>query len=99
MISTAPPAFRPPATRDGDEQFVPLATRLGAEFAPRAAAHDRDNTFVTENYADLRESGYPLLPIPAELGGFGARLPQLCLAEAELARGRGATARRNAMRP
>jgi len=92
MIATAPPAFRPSPTREGDDRFVDLAARLGAEFAPRAAGHDRDNTFVAENYDALRSSGYTVLPIPAELGGLGATLRQLCFAQAELARHCGATA-------
>ena len=34
----------------GDDRFVGLARELGEQFAPRAANHDRDNTFVAENY-------------------------------------------------
>lgn len=92
MITTAPPTFRPPATAEGDDRFVPLAAQLGERFAPAAASHDQGNTFVTENYAALKESGYTLLPIPEELGGGGAGLRQLCFAQAELARHCAATA-------
>ena len=90
--TTATTPYRPAPARPGDDRFVPLAADLGARFAERAAEHDRDNTFVGENYAQLRESGYTALAIPEELGGLGASLRQICYAQAELARYCGATA-------
>jgi acyl-CoA dehydrogenase len=66
--------YRPAPARPGDDLFVPLAAELGAGFAERAAEHDRENTFVEENFAQLRESGYTALAIPEELGGLGASL-------------------------
>jgi alkylation response protein AidB-like acyl-CoA dehydrogenase len=85
-------AYRPAPARPGDDRFVPLAAELGARFAERAAEHDRENTFVEENFAQLRESGYTALAIPEELGGLGASLRQVCYAQAELARYCGSTA-------
>jgi alkylation response protein AidB-like acyl-CoA dehydrogenase len=90
MPTTAP--YRPAPARAGDDRFVQLAAELGARFAERAAGHDRENTFVEENFALLRESGYTALAIPEELGGLGASLRQVCYAQAELARYCGATA-------
>jgi acyl-CoA dehydrogenase len=75
-----------------DDEFVPLAARLGRQFAPRAAQHDRDNTFVTDNFRALRESGYTALAVPRELGGLGATMRQVCFAQAELARHDASTA-------
>lgn len=72
--------------QSGDDAFVSLAASLGAEFAPRAAAHDRDNSFVYENFDRMREAGYLRLAVPAELGGLGATMRQVCFAQAELAR-------------
>src|SRR5215212_7965075 len=93
MTATMPTTpYRPVPARPDDDQFVPLAAELGAQFAGRAADHDRDNTFVEENFALLRESGYTALAIPEELGGLGASLRQVCYAQAELARYCGATA-------
>ena len=92
MVTMAFPIFRPPLVREDDGRFVPLAAELGARFAPGAAAHDRENTFVADNYVALRESGYTLLPIPEELGGLGASARQVCAAQAELARHCAATA-------
>src|SRR5215212_798182 len=91
-MTTAAPAYRPAPARSDDDRFVPLAAELGARFAERAAEHDRDNTFVAENFAELRESGYTTLAIPEELGGLGASLRQVCYAQAELGRNCGATA-------
>src|SRR5215212_5158541 len=93
MTATMPTTpYRPVPARPDDDQFVPLAAELGAQFAGRAAEHDRENTFVAENFAELRESGYTALAIPEELGGLGASLRQVCYAQAELARYCGATA-------
>jgi len=78
--------YRPAAVRPGDDAFVSLAAELGSEFAPRAAEHDRENTFVTENFARMREAGYLALAVPTELGGLGASMRQVCYAQAELAR-------------
>jgi acyl-CoA dehydrogenase len=80
------PLFRPSALRSGDDVFVPLAAELGAEFAPRAAEHDRENTFVRENFDRMRERGYLKLAVPEEFGGLGASMRQVVYAQAELAR-------------
>jgi alkylation response protein AidB-like acyl-CoA dehydrogenase len=90
LATTTP--YRPAPVRPGDDRFVPLAAKLGARFAERAAEHDRENTFVEQNFAALRESGYTALAIPEELGGLGASFRQVCYAQAELARYCGATA-------
>jgi acyl-CoA dehydrogenase len=82
--------FRP--GQPGDDAFVPLAAELGTEFALTAAAHDRDNTFVSENFVRMRDAGYVRLAVPVELGGAGATMRQVCFAQAELARYCGATA-------
>lgn len=75
-----------------DTRFVDLAARIGAVAATHAADHDRDATFVTEAYDAMREHGYLALAVPAEMGGLGATMRQVCHAQAELARHDGATA-------
>jgi acyl-CoA dehydrogenase len=82
----------PTPVRPDDDRFVDLAATLGAEFATRAAQHDRDNAFVTENFERLRLSGYTRLAVPEELGGLGASMRQVCYAQAELAKYCGSTA-------
>ena len=68
------------------DQFVPFAAELGRRFAEHSVRHDRDGTFVDEAYTVLRESGYLALGVPTELGGMGATIGQVAMAQAELAR-------------
>src|SRR5262245_64001649 len=65
---------------------------MAADFATRAAQHDRDATDPIENYAALREGGFYGLNVPAELGGGGVGLLGWSLAAEELAQGCGSTA-------
>ena len=55
-----------------------LARELGPRFAARAAGHDADDTFVAENYAELRTHRVFSAGVPAELGGGGATYRELC---------------------
>jgi alkylation response protein AidB-like acyl-CoA dehydrogenase len=73
-------------------EIVELAGRLADAFAERAAEHDRDASFPVENYDDMREAGYLGLTVPEELGGMGASLWELILAQERLAMGDGSTA-------
>src|SRR5919112_1526644 len=57
-----------------------------------AAAHDRENTFVHENYERMRQAGYLRLAVPVKLDGLGATMRQVCFAQAELARACASTA-------
>src|SRR4029450_2725555 len=44
---------------------------LGPRSAARAAAHDAHDSFVADNYAELRERRVFSAGVPAELGGGG----------------------------
>lgn len=68
----------------GDSFFQQLA-ELGPVFADRAATHDVQETFVSANYADLRQRAFFSAGIPAELGGGGLPFPQLCRLLREMA--------------
>src|SRR5499425_2944847 len=68
------------------------ARRLAAEFATRAAQHDRDATDPVENYAALREAGFYRLNVPVEFGGDGVGLLGWSLAALELGQGCASTA-------
>lgn len=83
--------MRPPLT-DRQREIVELADGLAADFAQRAAEHDRERTFPFENYERMREAGYLGLTVPEELGGRGASLYELLLAQERLATGCGSTA-------
>jgi alkylation response protein AidB-like acyl-CoA dehydrogenase len=67
-------------------RFVPLAAELGRRFDQYAVPHDRDGTFVEEAFAVLRDAGYLALAVPTELGGMGATIGQVAMAQAEMAR-------------
>ena len=51
---------------------------LGPRFAARAPTHDATDTFVAENFAELKARGRLAAAVPGELGGGGASYPQLC---------------------
>jgi acyl-CoA dehydrogenase len=67
-----------------DDEARELAARIGRAAAPFEAEHDRDATFVTEAYAEMATHGYLRLAVPVELGGLGATMRQVVLAEEEL---------------
>lgn len=69
-----------------------LAERLAAQFATRAAEHDRANTFPFENFAELHATGYLALTVPVKYGGGGINQLEFALIQERLARGCGATA-------
>jgi alkylation response protein AidB-like acyl-CoA dehydrogenase len=74
------------------QEILTLAGELADEFATRAGEHDRDASFPFENYDRMGETGYLGLSIPKELGGMGASLLDMCIAQERLAMGCGATA-------
>ena len=54
-----------------------LSDSMMARFAARAPDYDRDNRFFTEDFQELRKSGYLLLAVPKELGGGGCSLAEV----------------------
>jgi alkylation response protein AidB-like acyl-CoA dehydrogenase len=54
-----------------------LTDDMLARFDERCATYDRDNTFFTEDFEELRASGYLKGPLPVELGGSGLTLAEL----------------------
>ncbi|HEX5813780.1 MAG TPA: acyl-CoA dehydrogenase family protein, partial [Methylomirabilota bacterium] len=62
----------------GRETLAAIVRELGPRFAARCAGHDADDTFVAENYAELRERRVFSAGVPAELGGGGASYRELC---------------------
>ncbi len=65
---------------------------LGEDFATRAAKHDEEDSFVSENYAKLKEHGAFAAGVPGELGGGNASHAELCAMIRELAHHCSATA-------
>ena len=66
--------------------LVERMAALGPRFAERAEAHDRDATFPTQNWEDLREAGLLGLCIPAADGGLGGDFVAYALVAEELGR-------------
>ena len=54
------------------DHWISIVRELGPAFAARAAAHDADDSFVADNYKDLRARRLFSAGVPAELGGGGA---------------------------
>jgi alkylation response protein AidB-like acyl-CoA dehydrogenase len=51
---------------------------LGPRFAERAHVHDANDSFVAENFAELRARGVFAAGVPKQLGGGDASYPELC---------------------
>jgi alkylation response protein AidB-like acyl-CoA dehydrogenase len=54
--------------------------------AERAATYDRENRFFSEDFEELRHTGYLRLAIPQEFGGLGLKLSEVCQQQRRLAR-------------
>jgi alkylation response protein AidB-like acyl-CoA dehydrogenase len=70
---------------------------LGRDFETRAAEHDSDGSFVSENYAALKELGFFAATVPEELGGGGLSHSAICELSRILAQYCSATALAQAM--
>jgi acyl-CoA dehydrogenase len=62
----------------GRTDWVGLMHALGPQFAARSAEHDIGDTFVAQNYRELKAQGVFTAAVPAELGGGGATHAELC---------------------
>jgi alkylation response protein AidB-like acyl-CoA dehydrogenase len=81
------------ARRDGVRgDWAGVARELAGRFAARAAGHDADDTFVADNYAELRAHRMFSAAVPAELGGGGASHAEMCDVLRLLAHGCSSTA-------
>jgi acyl-CoA dehydrogenase len=69
-----------------------VVRELGPRFAARAAGHDAHDSFVADNYAELRDRRVFSAGVPAELGGGGASHRELCDMLRTLAHSCGSTA-------
>ena len=79
-VALDPPLFDPAAFRLSDDEaaLAAKARAMGqAIFAARAAIHDREANFPTENYRDLHKAGFLGICIPKRRGRARRRLPDL----------------------
>src|SRR3979490_932810 len=72
MVSANSSWIRKDLPVDATPAFFDCARLLAAEFAARAAQHDRDASFPFENFKELSEAGLLALTVPTALGGHGA---------------------------
>jgi acyl-CoA dehydrogenase len=72
--------------------WVASVRAMGPGFAARAATHDADESFVAENYAELRSMGAFGAGISADLGGGGASYNEIAEMLRTLAQHCGSTA-------
>ena len=80
------------SSAEGRTDWPAAARELTQMFAARAAVHDADDTFVAENYAELKRRRFFSAPIPAALGGGDASYTDVCAIVRTLAHGCSATA-------
>ncbi len=69
-----------------------LTDAMLARFDERAPMYDRENRFFTEDFEELRDSGYLSIAVPTELGGAGLRLDEVLRLQRQLAYAAPATA-------
>ena len=76
----APPVRSPRATGrpTTPAEDPPLTDEMLLRFRERAPGYDRENRFFTEDFEELRDSGYLLMAVPRELGGLGMTLAEVC---------------------
>jgi isovaleryl-CoA dehydrogenase len=69
-----------------------LSEELLTRIHQRAATHDRDNSFPSDDLEDLRRAGYLAAFVPKEFGGAGLSAQQICDAQRDLAKAAPGTA-------
>lgn len=72
--------------------WISVVRTLGPGFAARAPGYDANDSFVAENYTELKQHKVFSAGVPAELGGGGASHGQLCAFVREMGRYCGSTA-------
>src|SRR5262245_7381202 len=80
-----------------EAEFVALAAEIGMQISGYSRQHDIDGTFVTEAFDLMRKCGYFGLAVPRELGGLGATVREVTMAQRELARHCSSTALASSM--
>src|SRR6476659_1180187 len=68
-----------------DQTPTRLADDMLNRFHERAPIYDRENRFFDEDFEELRNSGYLTCAVPADLGGGGFSLADVCRAQRRLA--------------
>ncbi|MBH8578313.1 acyl-CoA/acyl-ACP dehydrogenase [Nostocaceae cyanobacterium CENA369] len=80
------------ATTASSPNLLELVESLAADFASRAALHDREGSFPFENFAALHQAQLLSLTIPKEFGGQDADYTTVCQVIEKIASGDASTA-------
>jgi alkylation response protein AidB-like acyl-CoA dehydrogenase len=72
--------------------WLAVVRELGPGFATRAPTHDAEDSFVADNYRQLKEQRVFSAGVPSELGGGGATHAELCAMLRQMGRYCGSTA-------
>jgi alkylation response protein AidB-like acyl-CoA dehydrogenase len=91
MTTTPAPTIRA-ASSTGKLDWLAVVRDLGPAFAARAAAHDAEDSFVADNYRELKEHEVFSAAVPAEFGGGNATHAEVAELLRETARYCGSTA-------
>jgi alkylation response protein AidB-like acyl-CoA dehydrogenase len=65
-------------TKINKSNWLEIVTELGEEFCQRTELHDKEASFVFDNYTVLKEKGVFSASIPEELGGGGLTHEEMC---------------------
>src|ERR1700682_6520183 len=76
-----------PDRAERQKTFIAIAAAHAEDFKTRVTQHDRENSFAFENVAAMKASSYTNMTAPEELGGGGADILDLVLAQERLGRG------------
>ena len=79
------------------DELTAWAAEAGTVLAEHARRHDDEGSWVHESFEHLRRSGFLAAAVPTELGGLGATIGQVAMAQRELAKHCGSTALASSM--
>ena len=65
-------------TTPAQTKWLELTHELGRDFETRAAEHDEENSFVSENYEALKRHHFFGAQVPREFGGGGVSHSEMC---------------------
>lgn len=74
------------------DKRIKLLEQVALNFQTRAQYYDESGNFPFENFAELKEIGYPSLTIPEKYGGLGISLVELLTLQETIAKYDGSTA-------
>ena len=69
----------------GSEGGYVLSEEILDRCRERAPGYDEENRFFTEDFEEIRDAGYTKMNVPAELGGMGKSLAEVCQEQRRLA--------------